>query len=382
MSNTVWLQASITDDIWVAPLVARPDAYVQGHRLAPGLTVCIYEDMEDGHLTGPGVVRSWDAAKSAWKIDADPNALEWKAGKTPLPEIPVYPANEAPLALHAANHPVRRFIPELRDLAEGKTDSDAWLAWWRDHFTEFEVCCEREVWYWFDPAQRGFDNRHVERRWRCTFDNYKPSWKLRLTAGFQVRALALLAAFGIPCNLVGTYADALTDTEADEARTETADRARKEAAFSAGIESLLAAFPELARALKKHIVDIDELAPGLAVRQLDALENRLGLELPAAYRQWLSLTGSFWFRHLDMRSLQIRRLPADPPFGPDMLCIGEYSMDADGDIVLFDLAKHNSDDPPVFYYCHEGPEIRMLAASFTKWLEALPRKELFLKSDE
>jgi hypothetical protein len=141
---------------------------------------------------------------------------------------------------------------------------------------------------------------------------------------------------------------------------------------------------------------VEHVLPGMTAAELAALEQQLGVSLPASYRRLLDLTRGFWlgggvvqfgpqdpFFHrfpplyeltLRQRASVEQRGGRWPPPSEGMLCFAEFSLEADGDQVLFDVNRGLKDgEYPVAYYSHEGSpaSVSLVAATFEAWLEEL-----------
>jgi hypothetical protein len=137
---------------------------------------------------------------------------------------------------------------------------------------------------------------------------------------------------------------------------------------------------------------LEHVLKGLAQSDVMALEGELGVALPHSYKQFLRCTRGFWLmggvvqlgkRHpffhdfpaLDeLTPLQRAKVAARggswPPPSQGMLCFAEFFLEADGDQVLFDVARPSrAGEYPVMYYAHEVPAVRRIAGSFRRWLE-------------
>ena len=137
----------------------------------------------------------------------------------------------------------------------------------------------------------------------------------------------------------------------------------------------------------------EQILPPANTDQLTELESRLGVSLPASYKQFLRATRGFWlfggavqfgtqhpFLHEfppleDLspaeRSVVYAKGGEWPPPSQGMLCFAEYFLRADGDQVLFDVSGGLvGGEYPVVYYSHETrpPYIEKLADTFSEWL--------------
>lgn len=154
-------------------------------------------------------------------------------------------------------------------------------------------------------------------------------------------------------------------------------------------------FPTFGAQLRRGLGNpIEEVLPGASASELDALEVRLGVDLPPSYRAFLQCTRGLWFfggivqmatvhpffhkfaplgdLTPDQHAIVRARGGRWPPPSDGMLCFAEFFMEADGDQVLFDVFRRASDrECPVMYYAHETspPSVRELAPTFRAWLE-------------
>jgi hypothetical protein len=151
-------------------------------------------------------------------------------------------------------------------------------------------------------------------------------------------------------------------------------------------------FPRFVReARSRHL---EHVLPPSSDPDLAALEERLGLSLPASYKALLLCARGFWlmggvvqfgnqhpfvhaFPPLASLTPQQRQVVAMkggpwPPASQGMLCFAEFFMEADGDQVLFDTKRGLvNGEYPIMYWAHEGrpPSVRQLAAGFVEFME-------------
>lgn len=154
-------------------------------------------------------------------------------------------------------------------------------------------------------------------------------------------------------------------------------------------------FSKLGKQLRRGLGDpIEHVRPGASAAELDTLEAQLGVALPPSYRAFLKCTRGlclfgggvqmsnvhpFFHEFEPLASLNPAQQSAVrarggmwPPPSDGMLCFAEFSMEADGDQVLFDVTRRAADgECPVMYYAHETspPSVRELAPTFRAWLE-------------
>jgi len=136
------------------------------------------------------------------------------------------------------------------------------------------------------------------------------------------------------------------------------------------------------------------VAPPATAAELKALEADLGLPLPESYKALLRCARSFWLldgavkfggEHPFVHRFQpFGKLPEAqqrmvtiqggkwPPPSEGMLCFAEFSMEADGDQVLFDTRGGLANgEYPVVYYAHEQwpPSVRQIAPGFAAFFD-------------
>jgi len=257
------------------------------------------------------------------------------------------------------SHPAFQFVEPLKDLAEGRLEPDAWLAWWTAHAAEVEAACPRGWFLKLKPTQLG-------------------SGANRAAAISQEGACRVLESLQVSFQRSDRYQRAWeADFDQFCAAQETRKQLRAEQ-YEPGLSSLGDSFPKFARFLKKRVGDIDRLEGPASESEIEMIEEGLGVPLPAVFKQFLRCTKALSLDALTLGLDQIRRHPAlidDPPSGKETICIGEYWLDADGDQVLLEYCTQPVRDPVVYYYGHSAGTrtARKLAATFSGWIEALPR---------
>ncbi|WP_326770390.1 SMI1/KNR4 family protein (plasmid) [Streptomyces sp. NBC_01591] len=256
------------------------------------------------------------------------------------------------------DRPLGRYVTEFRALAEGRTAPEDWLAWWAQHGQQIKELSSPGVFLRLKP-------RHGDE-----FGG------IRAAVTSQEGACRVLEALGVACDRSDRYQMAWRQVIDRLREEQAAEAARKAEGFGPVIASLAVRFPRFAAFLAAGLSEVDSCGPGLDDVAVDQLEHSLGLRLPAAYRVFLQcarevivgdtlqMTSSHPFVH-DSRSVAL------PSLG--MLCIADYWLEADGDQVLFDVREDSQDDPPVLYYAHGQRQVRVIADSFTAWLEGLPK---------
>jgi hypothetical protein len=159
------------------------------------------------------------------------------------------------------------------------------------------------------------------------------------------------------------------------------------------IERVSGPFPRFGAALRAGDGDPVENVLGPARAALvTAIEDELGLPLPASYKTLLGCSAGFWllggsvkfgrpFVHEftpveQLSAVQRAAVEAKggawPPPTQGMVCFADYFWQADGDQVLFDVRDGlQNGEFPVVYYDHEArpSAVQRVAASFGEWLE-------------
>jgi hypothetical protein len=164
-------------------------------------------------------------------------------------------------------------------------------------------------------------------------------------------------------------------------------------------------FPRFASLAADH--ELEHILPAATTEEVAALEGRLRLPLPESYKALLQCARGFWllggvvqfgsqhpFFH-DFPSLQSLTMPQRrivemkggpwPPSSQGMLCFAEFFMEADGDQVLFDVAKGLvKGEYPIMYWAHEGrpPSVRKLADSFGEFMEGFLLYPALIREDD
>lgn len=248
-----------------------------------------------------------------------------------------------------AQEALHRYVPALLDLAEGRTGPGSWLAWWEQHGPQLRTVCSPGV-----------------------FLRLKPRGSTGHSAALfsQEGACRVLDTLGIAYVRSDRYRVGWhREFAAMSKQPPPEDRSRV-------VAGLARRFPGFAAFLAAHPGDVESCLPGLGGAAITRLEGDLGLRLPAAYRDFLrcarevvvgdtlQLTAVHPYVHDSARV----ELP-----GRGMLTIADFWLHADGDQALLDVRGDAGEDPPVYYYDHGRPEVRLLAGSFTAWVEELPR---------
>ncbi len=237
-----------------------------------------------------------------------------------------------------------RYEARLQDLVEGRTDPEAWLAWWDEHEQEVRQLCSPGVFLRLKPGHRSDDPN-------------------RSALSSQQAACHVLDRLGVAYQRSDRYQVAADEAFARFVREqEAAERARAQR-FKPVIAGLAGHFPRFARFLRSNLEQVDECEPGIDEPAIAELEQAAGSRFPDDYRAFLRCC-----RELTIGdTLQLTAIhPFAHPFRARSVAIAEYWLEADGDQALLD-------GEGVFYYAHSVPAVRPLAKTFTAWLETLPR---------
>ncbi len=256
-------------------------------------------------------------------------------------------------------HPASWCVPALKDFAEGRTAPDHWFAWWEQHRKRLQA-------------------------------DLPPAWFLRLQPGGHtkfpsdkaVQAVSavsyVLTALQVPHTPTNRYKIARNAEHAAYALEAGRHQADQQAPLQLVVGLLKPHFPIFAALLKQQDEQAIELAAAATEAQLQELDERLGIQLPGQLKLLLKCSSRIELAGLCLGNLFIHETQSGIP-GPStgMLCIADYFLEADGDQVLIDPRELPADDPPVYYYAHDIPEVRPLADRFSGWLESLRRSPLF-----
>jgi hypothetical protein len=253
------------------------------------------------------------------------------------------------------SHPALCFANTFKQLAEGTIEPDAWLEWWTANADAVKAAC-------------------------------LPGWFLRLKprGGETSPTQAALASQDGACTVLSALDVSFVRSdryrlawkaEFDEfGASRKAEQKRVAALYAPKIAFLSAGFPKFARFLKKHAELIDDMQDPASESELVELEKAHGILLPAVLKRFLTSTKSLQMEGVSIGLTTIFRHPMSiGQSNSGSLCIADYWLDGDGDQVLVELSESPTDDPPVFYYNHDIPQVRKLAASVTAWVESLPR---------
>jgi hypothetical protein len=254
-----------------------------------------------------------------------------------------------------------RFVPILKNLAEGRLDRQDWLAWWHEHAAEVEAAVPAG-WYLrlkMGNGHEGEPNRQME--------------------SFVRGASYILSALKITHTPTDKFKIAW---QADFAAYSAAqDRQRKEQQkqLKPVLERIKAQFPKFAALLKRKFESASLPEAGATDEELHALENSLGIQLPGMLATLLRASRQIQLEGLTIGThLFFHGSRGDAPApSSGMLCFADYWLDADGDQMLIDPKELPDDDPPVYYYAHSVPEVRSTKKTFSAWLESLARSPMF-----
>lgn len=160
------------------------------------------------------------------------------------------------------------------------------------------------------------------------------------------------------------------------------------------IERFQESFPAFYRSLvERDGADIEQVLPAATAAELAALEQSVGVPLPESYKRLLRCARGFWllggviqfglnhpfFHHFPpleqlsprQRETVTRKGGVWPPASDGMLCFAEFSLEADGDQVLWDVRGGlQNGEYPIYYYAHEDrpPSVRQVAGNLDAWL--------------
>lgn len=159
------------------------------------------------------------------------------------------------------------------------------------------------------------------------------------------------------------YATAWQREEAErESQKATADKTAKEH-FTADFQELKQNFPKLYKCLKKYLSSVDVLTPGKTAGDISAKEQSLQCIFSDKQRLFMQSisdlqTDGVKYRFHDIRWLELT--------SSRYLVWGEYWLEGDGDLVLFDPG---SDE--LYYLGHAGkvPQPKPLSANFNEFIE-------------
>ncbi len=134
-------------------------------------------------------------------------------------------------------------------------------------------------------------------------------------------------------------------------------------------------FPNFWERINNGEVELDSFEPPLSEEEITALEKEL--PLPNSYKAFLRCIGGIWLEVPYIRMDKRNPFFFDNPRFKDVVCFGEYFLEADGDNVMFDISQGLiNGEYPVYYYAHDfanDPDrgLRKLADSFREWIESL-----------
>jgi hypothetical protein len=266
--------------------------------------------------------------------------------------------------MNESQHPAFSIVGPLKDLAEGRMEPDAWIAWWNAHASEVEANFPRGWFLKLKPRQ--LDDSGVN---RAAFIS-------------QGGACYVLEALKVPFVRSDRYQQAWNKDFQQFCEQEKKRRDLRSKKFGPRIAAIAEVFPNLARFLKKRASELDQMEPPADEVDITTVEQTLGVPLPSAYRRFLKCTKGL---NLEGLSLGLGNTEPHPAVIPGehgavaAICIAEYWLEGDGDQVLLERSSNPDNDPPVFYYSHGAGTntARRLASSFSAWLESLPKSSVF-----
>ncbi len=245
-----------------------------------------------------------------------------------------------------------RYAAELRDLAEGRTAPEEWLAWWAAHEGDLKRVCKPGVFLRLKPSGAAEDAN-------------------RGALASQAGACAALDGLGVAYQRSDRYQRGWDEAfERFVREKKAADKVRAER-LGPVISGLAQHFPRFARFLKANLDQVEVCEPGLDADAVSTLERELGVTFPPDYRAFLTCVSELMVGD----TLQVT---SEHPFahpvldGDGTLCVADFWLEADGDQALLDL-RAGGTGAPVLYYAHSEPAVRPLAKTFTAWVESLPR---------
>lgn len=244
------------------------------------------------------------------------------------------------------------------DLAEGKLQQDAWLAWWDAHAQHLEDILSKGAFLKLKP--------------RCRDENNS-----RAILSSQLGAWDLLDKLAIPYQRSERYQQQWQAEFAEYSQKQQALASEKQKRFSPIINHLKPNFPQFSKLLKRKFEDINALQAAASAVEIQAVENRLGITLPITLRDFFMCCQSV---SMEGFTLQLDGMFIHPTTidGQTALCIGDYWLEADGDQLLIISTSQQQNDCAVYYYAHaQQGSVKYLDSSFKHWLETLARSTLF-----
>ncbi len=260
-----------------------------------------------------------------------------------------------------AENSAARFVPTLKDLAEGRLDRTGWLVWWREHAKELEAMVPAG---WYLRLKMGSGHEDEPNRQMET----------------SVRAASyILSALKIDHTAPDKYRVAWQKDVAAYSAAQDRLRKQKLKQLQPALERIRVHFPKFAALVKRKFHSSSLPEPGATDDTIREVEDGLGIQLPDKLVALLRAS-----RQIELEGLTIgthiffhesRSGLSCPSEG--MLCFADYWLDADGDQMLINPKDLPNDDPPVYYYAHSIPEVRPTKKTFSAWLESLSRSPMF-----
>ena len=167
----------------------------------------------------------------------------------------------------ADDHPMAKHAGVLKDLAEGRTEPDDWVAWWNEHAAELESESCPPGWL-LGLKPKGFQSGN-------RFDPVLAS---------QGGACHILKSLGIPFEPSLRYSQAWQEELQRFIAAEKARKAGRKKKYAPLIETVTIHFPNFGKFLKRKAADIEEMEPPASPEKLAAAEVLLQRTVAAAER--------------------------------------------------------------------------------------------------
>ncbi|MBI5929701.1 MAG: SMI1/KNR4 family protein [Chloroflexi bacterium] len=134
-------------------------------------------------------------------------------------------------------------------------------------------------------------------------------------------------------------------------------------------------FPNFWQRINNGELELYSFEPPRSEDKIKSIEEKL--PLPKSYKSFLRCASGIWLEGPYIRMYNGYPFFFDDPRFDDVVCFGEYFLEADGDNVMFDVSQGLiNGEYPVYYYAHDfahDPDrgLRKLADSFKEWIESL-----------